>query len=107
MADELIFYTNPMSRGQIGRWALHEAGADYEQVLVDWQNKPAALLAANPLGKVPTVIHHAPGGDRIAEYGAGELQSSSGTLQLLSLFQLATRLEHIDRRDVRHRQVPD
>lgn len=62
---EYTLFTNPMSRGQIGRWALHEAGADYEQVLVDWQNRPAALLAANPLGKVPTVIHHAPGGDRI------------------------------------------
>lgn len=43
---DYTFYTNPMSRGQIARWALHEAGADYEQVLVDWQAKPAALLAA-------------------------------------------------------------
>lgn len=58
------FYTNPMSRGQIARWALHEVGADYEQVLVDWAAKPAALLAANPMGKVPTLVHHAPGGDR-------------------------------------------
>lgn len=30
------FFTNPMSRGQIVRWALHEVGADYDQVLVDW-----------------------------------------------------------------------
>jgi len=30
------FYTNPMSRGQIARWALHEVGADHDQVLVDW-----------------------------------------------------------------------
>ena len=59
------FFTNPMSRGQIARWALHEAGADYEQVLVDWTNKPAALLAANPMGKVPTIVHHAPGDDRV------------------------------------------
>lgn len=59
------FFTNPMSRGQIARWALHEAGADYAQVLVDWADKPAALLAANPLGKVPTLIHHTPGGDRV------------------------------------------
>lgn len=78
---EYTLFTNPMSRAQIGRWTLHEAGADYEQVLVDWQNKPAALLAANPLGKVPTVIHHAPGGDRVitecaaicAYLAAGEL----------------------------------
>jgi len=61
---EYTFYTNPMSRGQIARWALHEAGADYEQVLVEWADKPAALLAANPMGKVPTIVHNAPGGDR-------------------------------------------
>ncbi|MEQ1542920.1 MAG: glutathione S-transferase family protein [Novosphingobium sp.] len=59
------FFTNPMSRGQIARWALHEAGADYEQVLVDWATKPAALLAANPMGKVPTVIHHSATGDKV------------------------------------------
>jgi len=64
------FFTNPMSRGQIGRWALHEAGADYEQVLIDWEDKPAALMAVNPLGKVPTIIHHAPGGDRAVSEAA-------------------------------------
>jgi glutathione S-transferase len=56
MAD-YTFYTNPMSRGQIARWALHEAGADYEQVLVDWQDK-SALVRVNPMGKVPTLVHH-------------------------------------------------
>lgn len=64
MAD-YTFFTNPMSRGQIARWALHEAGASYDQVLVDWAHKPEGLVAANPMGKVPTVIHHAPGGDRV------------------------------------------
>lgn len=62
---EYTFFTNPMSRGQIARWALHEVTADYEQVLVDWQDKPAAFLAANPLGKVPTLIHHTESGDRV------------------------------------------
>ncbi len=62
---EYTFFTHPMSRGQIARWALHEAGAEYEQVLVDWASKPAALLAANPMGKVPTLIHHALDGDRV------------------------------------------
>jgi glutathione S-transferase len=69
MAD-YTFFTNPMSRGQIARWALHEVGADYEQVLVDWQDKPAAFLAANPMGKVPTVIHHAADGDRVVTEAA-------------------------------------
>jgi len=70
MAD-YTFFTNPMSRGQIVRWALHEAGADYQQVLVAWDAKPAALIAANPMGKVPTLIHHAAEGDRVVtESGA-------------------------------------
>ena len=60
---EYTFFTNPMSRGQIGRWALHEAGAEYDQVLVDWSDKPAALLEANPMGKVPTIVHHTVNGD--------------------------------------------
>ena len=59
------FFTNPMSRGQIARWALHEAGASYDQVLVDWAAKPAAFIAANPMGKVPTIIHHSETGERV------------------------------------------
>lgn len=69
MAD-YTFFTNPMSRGQIARWALHEAGADYEQVLVNLQDKPAALLAANPMGKLPTIIHHVDGTDRVVTEAA-------------------------------------
>ncbi len=67
---EYIFYTNPMSRGQIARWALHEADADYEQVLIDWQAKPDAFLAANPMGKVPTLVHHHGGHDHVVTEGA-------------------------------------
>jgi glutathione S-transferase len=69
MAD-YTFYHNPMSRGQIARWALHEAGADYEQVLVDWQAKPDALLSANPMGKVPTLVHHHGGHDHVVTEAA-------------------------------------
>lgn len=53
----LTFYTNPMSRGRIARWMLEETGEPYDTVLVDWTDKPTALLAANPLGKVPTIEH--------------------------------------------------
>ena len=63
MAD-FTFYTNPMSRGQIARWALHEAGADYDQVIVDLHTKSPAFLAVNPMGKVPTIVHHAAWGER-------------------------------------------
>lgn len=64
MAD-YTFFTVPMSRAQIARWALHEAGADYEQIIVDWASRPPELAAANPMNKVPTLIHHAPEGDRV------------------------------------------
>lgn len=62
---EFTFFTNPMTRGQIARWALHEVAADHETVLVDWANRPPALAAANPMGKVPTIIHHTASGDRV------------------------------------------
>jgi len=64
---EYTFYTNPMSRGQIARWALHEAGADYEQVLVDWQDK-GDLLKVNPMGKVPTIVHHHAKGSEVHDH---------------------------------------
>ncbi|MBO9621160.1 MAG: glutathione S-transferase family protein [Sphingomonas sp.] len=59
MADELIFYTNPMSRGRIGRWMLEESGADYRTELLDYAStmKDAAYLAVNPMGKVPAIVH--------------------------------------------------
>src|SRR5690606_7634201 len=37
---------------------------------VDWQNKPAALIEANPMGKVPTIVHHADFGDRAVSEAA-------------------------------------
>ena len=58
MSDELVFYTNPMSRGRIARWMLEEVGAPYETVVLDWgQNKAPDFLAINPMGKVPTIVH--------------------------------------------------
>lgn len=67
---EYTFYTNPLSRGQIARWALHEVEADYDQVLVDWMAKPADFLAANPMGKVPTIVHHGDDRDRVVTEAA-------------------------------------
>lgn len=48
-----------MSRGQIARWALHEAGAEYEQVLLDYATsmKAEEYLKINPMGKVPAIVH--------------------------------------------------
>ncbi|MDM8011991.1 MAG: glutathione S-transferase family protein [Parasphingorhabdus sp.] len=55
----LKFYTNPMSRGQIARWALHEVGADYDQVLLEYDTtmKAEEYLKINPMGKVPAIDH--------------------------------------------------
>ncbi len=55
---EFTFYTVAMSRGQISRWALHEAGADYEHVIMDWDTRPDSFKAINPMNKVPTLVHH-------------------------------------------------
>lgn len=59
MTEDLIFYTNPMSRGQIVRWMLEEVGAPYEARILDYGTtmKGADYLAINPMGKVPAVVH--------------------------------------------------
>jgi glutathione S-transferase len=59
------FYTVAMSRGQIARWALHEAGADYDHVMMDWDNRPDSFKAINPMNKVPALVHHHAGHDHI------------------------------------------
>jgi glutathione S-transferase len=59
MADDLIFYTNPMSRGQIVRWMLEEVGAPYTTEILQYADsmKAPAYLAINPMGKVPAIKH--------------------------------------------------
>ena len=56
---DLIFYTNPMSRGRIVRWMLEEVGEPYDTVLLDFTStmKDASYLAINPMGKVPVIRH--------------------------------------------------
>jgi glutathione S-transferase len=57
--SDLIFYTNPMSRGRIARWMLEETGAPYETILLDYGTtmKAPDYLAVNPMGKVPAIVH--------------------------------------------------
>ncbi len=59
MSDELVFYTNPMSRGRIVRWMLEEIGQPYRTELLDYGTtmKAPAYLAINPMGKVPALRH--------------------------------------------------
>lgn len=56
--DEIVFYTNPMSRGRIARWMLEEVGRPYRTVVLDFGTtmKAPDYLAINPMGKVPAVV---------------------------------------------------
>jgi glutathione S-transferase len=69
MADPVLLYTNPMSRGQIARWMLEEVGAPYEAVILDYAGgmKTADYRAINPMGKVPAIVH---GGKVVTECAA-------------------------------------
>jgi glutathione S-transferase len=58
MADDLVLYTNPQSRGRIARWMLEEVGQPYRAEIVGFG--PAMkgdYLAVNPMGKVPALKH--------------------------------------------------
>ena len=59
MADKLVFYTNPMSRGRIVRWMLEETGCAYDTEIVEYgpAMKSPDYLAVNPMGKVPAIRH--------------------------------------------------
>lgn len=59
MADELVLYTNPQSRGRVARWMLEEIGKPYRTELLDYAStmKSSAYLAINPMGKVPALRH--------------------------------------------------
>lgn len=61
MPGELVFYTNPMSRGRIVRWMLEEVGAPYRTEVLDFATtmKAPDYLAINPMGKVPAIRHGA------------------------------------------------
>src|ERR1700727_2383419 len=59
MADELVLYTNPQSRGRVARWMLEEVGQPYKTEILDYAStlKAPAYLAINPMGKVPALRH--------------------------------------------------
>jgi glutathione S-transferase len=69
MSDELVFYTNPQSRGRIARWMLEETGQPYRTELLDYGTsmKGVAYLSINPMGKVPAITHR---GQTITECAA-------------------------------------
>ena len=58
MSDELVLYTNPMSRGRIGRWMLEEVGQPYSAEIMEFARmRSSEYLAINPMGKVPALRH--------------------------------------------------
>jgi glutathione S-transferase len=74
MAD-YTFFTNPMSRGQIARWALHEAMRDYEQVLVDWAEQAGRVPRRQPDGQGADDRPPRSGdGDKVVTEAAGDLR---------------------------------
>lgn len=58
MADEIVFYTNPMSRARIVRWMLEEVSRPYRAEVLDYGTamKAPEYLAINPMGKVPAIV---------------------------------------------------
>ncbi len=69
MSKELVFYTNPQSRGMVVHWLLEEIGAPYTIEIKDYGTtiKAPEYLAINPMGKVPAVRH---GATVVTETGA-------------------------------------
>jgi glutathione S-transferase len=68
MSNELVFYTNPMSRGRIVRWMLEEVAQPYRTEVLEYGTtmKAPEYLAINPMGKVPAIKH----GDVVVTEGA-------------------------------------
>ncbi|HEY0316378.1 MAG TPA: glutathione S-transferase family protein [Sphingomonas sp.] len=59
MSDDLVFYTNPMSRARMVRWMLEEVGQPYRTETLGYGTtmKAPDYLAINPMGKVPAIVH--------------------------------------------------
>lgn len=69
MSNDLVFYTNPQSRGRIVRWMLEEVGVPYSTEILEYGTsmKAPEYLAVNPMGKVPAIRH---GGEVVTECAA-------------------------------------
>ena len=56
---DLVFYTNPQSRGRIAHWMLEEIGLPYETIWLQFgaSMKSSEYLGVNPMGKIPALKH--------------------------------------------------
>ena len=59
MADDLILFTHPQSRGAMIHWMLEEIGCPYRLEVKQFgpDMKSPEYLAINPMGKVPALRH--------------------------------------------------
>jgi len=69
MNKELVFYTNPQSRGVVVHWMLEEIGCPYTLKVLEYGTtmKAPDYLSINPMGKVPAIRH---GDDVVTETAA-------------------------------------
>ena len=70
MTEQVVLYTNPMSRGRTVHWMLEEIGAPYRIEPISFEkneHKAPKYLAINPMGKVPALVHR---GVVVTEVGA-------------------------------------
>ncbi len=69
MAEEIVLYTNPQSRGAMVHWMLEEIGCPYriEVKGFDGDLRTPEYRAINPMGKVPAIRH---GNTVVTETGA-------------------------------------
>ncbi len=69
MAEELVLFTNPQSRGVMAHWMLEEIGCPYrvEVKAFGREMRTPEYLAINPMGKVPAIQH---GKSVVTETGA-------------------------------------
>ncbi len=57
--SDIVFYTNPQSRGRIVHWMLEELAEPYETQWIDYgeQMKSEPYISINPMGKVPAITY--------------------------------------------------
>ena len=59
MADELVLYTNPRSRGRIARWMLEEVGQPYRTEMLDYRHHHEGARVSRHQSDGQGAGHHA------------------------------------------------
>ena len=88
MNKELVFYTNPQSRGVVVHWMLEEIGCPYTLKVLEYGTtmKAPDYLSINPMGKVPAIRH----GDTVVTQAAAICAKSSASSRSSLLPDIST-----------------